>query len=44
MSHTCPVLIDFQAKYGYNCYTMVPPGASLGETIDAPELDKVATR
>ena len=44
MAHKGPVVIDFRVKYDENCYPMVPPGASLGETIDAPELDKVATR
>jgi acetolactate synthase I/II/III large subunit len=44
MAHKGPVVIDFQVKYGENCYPMVPPGASLGETIDAPKLDKVAAR
>jgi Thiamine pyrophosphate-requiring enzymes [acetolactate synthase, pyruvate dehydrogenase (cytochrome), glyoxylate carboligase, phosphonopyruvate decarboxylase] len=44
MAHKGPVVIDFRVRYDENCYPMVPPGASLGETIDAPELDKVATR
>ena len=42
MAHKGPVVVDFQVKYDENCYPMVPPGASLGETIDAPAQDKVA--
>ncbi|MEK7247894.1 MAG: biosynthetic-type acetolactate synthase large subunit [Chloroflexota bacterium] len=41
MAHPGPVVIDFVVKYDENCYPMVPPGASLSETIDAPTLDKV---
>jgi acetolactate synthase-1/2/3 large subunit len=41
MSHDGPVVIDFVVKYDENCYPMVPPGASLSETIDAPAWDKV---
>ena len=37
MAHKGPVLIDFQVKYGENVYPMVPPGASLDETIDMPK-------
>jgi acetolactate synthase-1/2/3 large subunit len=36
MDHPGPVVIDFQVRYGENVYPMVPPGASLDETIDAP--------
>ena len=36
MDHPGPVVIDFQVKYDENCYPMVPPGASLAETIDQP--------
>ncbi|HSP54382.1 MAG TPA: biosynthetic-type acetolactate synthase large subunit [Dehalococcoidia bacterium] len=36
MAHPGPVVIDFQVKYDENCYPMVPPGASLYETIDNP--------
>lgn len=36
MEHPGPVVIDFQVKYDENCYPMVPPGASLAETIDQP--------
>jgi acetolactate synthase-1/2/3 large subunit len=41
MAHPGPVVIDFVVKYDENCYPMVPPGASLSETIDAPTRDKV---
>jgi len=37
MEHPGPVLIDFQVKQDENCYPMVPPGASLQETIGLPE-------
>jgi len=36
MAHKGPVVVDFQVRYAENCYPMVPPGASLDETIDAP--------
>jgi acetolactate synthase-1/2/3 large subunit len=36
MNHPGPVVIDFHVRYGENCYPMVPPGASLDETIDEP--------
>jgi acetolactate synthase-1/2/3 large subunit len=44
MDHDGPVVIDFKVKYDENCFPMVPPGASLGETIDQPahEPEKVA--
>jgi acetolactate synthase-1/2/3 large subunit len=38
MDHPGPVVIDFQVRYGENVYPMVPPGASLDETIDAPSF------
>ncbi|MFQ6019723.1 MAG: thiamine pyrophosphate-dependent enzyme, partial [Dehalococcoidia bacterium] len=37
MKHDGPVVIDFQVKEDENCYPMVPPGASLDETVDLPE-------
>ena len=37
MEHKGPVLIDFKVRYGENVYPMVPPGASLDETIDMPK-------
>jgi acetolactate synthase-1/2/3 large subunit len=40
MEHPGPVVCDFQVKYDENCYPMVPPGASLGETIDQPAYDR----
>jgi acetolactate synthase I/II/III large subunit len=44
MDHDGPVVVDFHVKYDENCYPMVPPGASLSETIDAPAQEKVAVR
>jgi acetolactate synthase-1/2/3 large subunit len=44
MAHKGPVVVDFHVRYGENCYPMVPPGASLSETIDAPTQEKVAAR
>ena len=41
MSHRGPVVIDFQVKFDENCYPMVPPGASLDETIDQPNYDDI---
>jgi acetolactate synthase-1/2/3 large subunit len=40
MDHPGPVVIDFKVKYDENCYPMVPPGASLGETIDKPVISQ----
>jgi acetolactate synthase-1/2/3 large subunit len=40
MEHPGAVVIDFRVKYDENCYPMVPPGASLGETIDQPAYDR----
>jgi acetolactate synthase-1/2/3 large subunit len=39
MSHPGPVLIDFQVEEMENIYPMVPPGASLSETIDQPKIE-----
>ncbi|MFQ5826023.1 MAG: biosynthetic-type acetolactate synthase large subunit [Dehalococcoidia bacterium] len=36
MAHEGPFLIDFQVEPEENVYPMVPPGASLAETMDAP--------
>ena len=46
MQHPGPVLIDFVVDEDENCYPMVPPGASLQETIDQPEYvrEEVANR
>jgi acetolactate synthase-1/2/3 large subunit len=38
LQHSGPVLIDFQVEPMENCYPMVPPGASLAETIDQPKM------
>lgn len=35
-----PVLIDFQVKEDEDLYPMVPPGASLDETVDLPSRDE----
>jgi acetolactate synthase-1/2/3 large subunit len=39
MDHPGPVVIDFKVKYDENVFPMVPPGASLDETIDQPVFD-----
>ncbi|MEO8458731.1 MAG: biosynthetic-type acetolactate synthase large subunit [Chloroflexota bacterium] len=44
MAHPGPVVVDFHVRRDENCYPMVPPGASLAETIDAPAPEKVAAR
>ncbi len=36
MSHPGPVIIDFVVDEDENCFPMVPPGASLQETVDLP--------
>ena len=36
MEHDGPVVVDFRVSYDENCYPMVPPGASLDETIEVP--------
>ncbi len=36
LSHPGPVLIDFQVEEYENTYPMVPPGASLQQTVDSP--------
>ncbi|MGE0058143.1 MAG: thiamine pyrophosphate-dependent enzyme, partial [Dehalococcoidia bacterium] len=36
LNHAGPVLIDFQVEEYENTYPMVPPGASLQETVDSP--------
>jgi len=42
LRHPGPVLIDFQVEQMENCYPMVPPGASLAETIDQPKTEAPA--
>ncbi|MCH7484594.1 MAG: biosynthetic-type acetolactate synthase large subunit [Chloroflexi bacterium] len=39
MEHDGPVVIDFQVHYDENVYPMVPPGASLDETIEVPATE-----
>ena len=39
MEHDGPVVIDFQVQYDENVYPMVPPGASLDETIEVPATE-----
>jgi acetolactate synthase-1/2/3 large subunit len=39
IAHPGPVLIDFQVEQMENLYPMVPPGASLSETIDQPKIE-----
>ena len=39
MEHDGPVVCDFQVKGDENCYPMVPPGASLEETVDLPTYE-----
>ena len=36
LAHPGPVLIEFQVEQYENTYPMVPPGASLQETVDSP--------
>ena len=36
LAHPGPVLIEFQVEQHENTYPMVPPGASLQETVDSP--------
>ncbi|MCH7953604.1 MAG: hypothetical protein IIC25_06905, partial [Chloroflexi bacterium] len=39
MEHDGPVVIDFRVTYDENIYPMVPPGASLDETIEVPATE-----
>ena len=39
MEHDGPIVVDFRVTYDENIYPMVPPGASLDETIDMPATD-----
>jgi acetolactate synthase-1/2/3 large subunit len=39
LRHPGPVLIDFQIEEKEDCFPMVPPGASLSETIDQPKIE-----
>ncbi len=40
LDHPGPVLIEFVVEEDENCYPMVPPGASLQETVDQPPMLK----
>lgn len=42
LRHPGPVLIDFQVEPKENIYPMVPPGASLSQTIDQPKVETPA--
>ncbi|HXG36449.1 MAG TPA: biosynthetic-type acetolactate synthase large subunit [Dehalococcoidia bacterium] len=45
LEHDGPVVIDFRVKDDEDCYPMVPPGASLQETVDLPpEYNALAER
>jgi acetolactate synthase-1/2/3 large subunit len=43
MEHDGPVVVDFKVTYDENLYPMVPPGASLDETIDLPAAETATT-
>jgi acetolactate synthase I/II/III large subunit len=43
IQHPGPVLIDFQVKPDECVYPMVPPGASLSETLDLPSVRERAS-
>jgi acetolactate synthase-1/2/3 large subunit len=38
LRHPGAVLIDFQVEEAEDCYPMMPPGVSLSDTIDQPEV------
>ncbi len=42
MRHPGPVVVEFVVEEDENCYPMVPPGAALQETIDAPVYNEEA--
>jgi acetolactate synthase I/II/III large subunit len=42
MEHDGPVIVDFVVDQDENVYPMVPPGASLQETVDLPAIPTVA--
>ena len=44
MQHPGPVLVEFVVDDAENCYPMVPPGASLQETIDQPKVTPAPQR
>ena len=43
MEHDGPVVVDFRVTYDENIYPMVPPGASLDETIEVPAPETATT-
>jgi len=44
MRHPGPVIIDFEVESGENVFPMVPPGASLAETMDSPVREEDLVR
>ena len=44
LQHPGPVVIDFEVEEQENVYPMVPPGASLAETIDQPKVERAPKR
>jgi acetolactate synthase-1/2/3 large subunit len=44
LQHPGPVVIDFEVEGQENVYPMVPPGASLAETIDQPKVERAPKR
>jgi acetolactate synthase-1/2/3 large subunit len=40
IQHPGPVLIDFRVEEHEDTYPMMPPGASLAETVDMPKFDE----
>jgi acetolactate synthase-1/2/3 large subunit len=43
LRHPGPVLIDFQVEPEESVFPMVPPGASLSQTLDVPRIEEKAT-
>jgi acetolactate synthase-1/2/3 large subunit len=41
LAHPGPVIIDFEVEEAENTFPMMPPGASLAETVDQPKYDDV---
>ncbi|OGO52560.1 MAG: acetolactate synthase, large subunit, biosynthetic type [Chloroflexi bacterium RBG_16_68_14] len=42
LRHPGPVIIDFHVEQHEDIYPMMPPGASLAETVDQPEAEREA--
>jgi acetolactate synthase-1/2/3 large subunit len=40
LQHPGPVIVDFQVEQEEDLYPMVPPGASLAETLDQPKFEE----